>query len=362
MFEEIFKIGQNILIDIFNIWPYLVLTIPLSVAIHVSGISKNISKFLTKNGSASILLATIIGSFSPFCSCGVIPIIASLLMGGVPLAPIMSFWIASPSMDPEVFFLSVSMLGWDLALWRLISTFIISLSAGYLTQYLYSKNWFGNNILITDKKIYFNEYMRGIFSQIKTLYTEILLYVSRLRPGIYFYNRYKKEILGNSCCSTASIVESKFNQSSCSCTKQIAEPHEENSLISKVVDETVKATFVVLKFMGLAFLIKALVNIYVPEELILELLGNKSNYSIIVSTFVGIPFYANNLIALPMIGSFIDQGMSNGAALAFLIAGPITTLPAMAAVWGITNKKVFLVYLAIPIFSAIIFGYLVNIL
>jgi uncharacterized membrane protein YraQ (UPF0718 family) len=61
-----------------------------------------------------------------------------------------------------------------------------------------------------------------------------------------------------------------------------------------------------------------------------------------------------------MISSFLEQGMSYGAALAFLIAGPITTLPAMAAVYGMTNKRVFAVYLAIPILGAIFFGYLID--
>jgi hypothetical protein len=33
-------------------------------------------------------------------------------LSGVPLAPIMSSWIASPTMDPEIFTLSVGILGW----------------------------------------------------------------------------------------------------------------------------------------------------------------------------------------------------------------------------------------------------------
>ena len=84
-----------------KVWPYLLLTIPLSVAVHVSGVAKHINLALRRKPLVSIILATVVGAFSTFCSCGVIPIIAAMLIGGVPLAPIMSFWVASPSMDPR---------------------------------------------------------------------------------------------------------------------------------------------------------------------------------------------------------------------------------------------------------------------
>ena len=40
------------------------------------------------------------------------------------------FRFASPTMDPEIFFLTVSTLGWDLAVWRLGATLVLSLSGG----------------------------------------------------------------------------------------------------------------------------------------------------------------------------------------------------------------------------------------
>jgi len=87
----------------------------------MSGASKHIKRAFDAGPIAAILLATIVGAFSPFCSCGVIPVIAALLIGGVPLPPVMAFWIASPSMDPEIFFLSVGTIGWDLAVCRFLS-------------------------------------------------------------------------------------------------------------------------------------------------------------------------------------------------------------------------------------------------
>ncbi|MBU8910193.1 MAG: permease, partial [Desulfobacterales bacterium] len=141
MSDEIIKI-MNFMIDAFvHIWPYLVVTIPIAVAVNMSGASKYIKRAFDAGPITAIFLATIVGAFSPFCSCGVIPVIAALLIGGVPLPPVMAFWIASPSMDPEIFFLSVGTIGWNLAIWRISGTLILSLSAGFITYLLMQKKW-----------------------------------------------------------------------------------------------------------------------------------------------------------------------------------------------------------------------------
>ena len=147
MMNEFLKIGQFMLGAFLHAWPYLLVTIPVAVFVNVSGISKYIERALRAKPMTAIFLATLVGAFSPFCSCGVIPVISALLIGGVPLAPVMSFWLASPSMDPEIFFLSVAELGMDLAVWRLAGTFIMSLCGGFITHFFLKTGWLDNNIL-----------------------------------------------------------------------------------------------------------------------------------------------------------------------------------------------------------------------
>jgi len=50
--------------------------------------------------------------------------------------------------------------------------------------------------------------------------------------------------------------------------------------------------------------------------------------------------------------------MSPAAALAFLIAGPTTTLPAMAAVWSLVTHRVFVLYVSFALVGAVVLGYL----
>jgi uncharacterized membrane protein YraQ (UPF0718 family) len=113
----------------------------------------------------------------------------------------------------------------------------------------------------------------------------------------------------------------------------------------------------VIKFMALAFFLEALIELYVPSDLISSFLGESNPLAIISAALLGVPVYTSNLSALPMISGLLAQGMLPGAGLAFLIAGPITTLPAMAAVWGLVSKKVFALYVAFALLGAIILGY-----
>jgi uncharacterized membrane protein YraQ (UPF0718 family) len=80
--------------------------------------------------------------------------------------------------------------------------------------------------------------------------------------------------------------------------------------------------------------------------------------AIATAAILGVPTYTSSLTALPMISGLLTQGMNPAAALAFLIAGPTTTLPAMAAVWPLVARRVFVLYVSFSLAGAIIIGYL----
>jgi uncharacterized membrane protein YraQ (UPF0718 family) len=114
----------------------------------------------------------------------------------------------------------------------------------------------------------------------------------------------------------------------------------------------------VVKFMLLAWFIGAWIYLYVPETWIANSLGGDNPFVIITAALLGIPVYTSNLTAMPLVAGLINQGMNPAAALAFLIAGPTTTLPAMSAVWGIVNRRVFTFYIGFSFIGSIIFGYI----
>jgi uncharacterized membrane protein YraQ (UPF0718 family) len=79
-----------------------------------------------------------------------------------------------------------------------------------------------------------------------------------------------------------------------------------------------------------------------------------------MAALIGVLVYTINLTVLPMISGLLAQGMNPAAALALLIAGPTTTLPAMAAVWGLTNRRVFVLYVSFSLVGALVLGYVYS--
>jgi uncharacterized membrane protein YraQ (UPF0718 family) len=79
-----------------------------------------------------------------------------------------------------------------------------------------------------------------------------------------------------------------------------------------------------------------------------------------MASLIGIPLYLGNLSALPIVKGLITQGMQPGAAIAFLIAGPVTTIPAMTAVWAVVRRPVFVLYIAISLIGSMLLGFMVS--
>ena len=90
---------------------FMLLSVGLTAYAKASGVDNLISRAFTGPPLLAVVSAALMGALSPFCSCGVIPIIVALLAMGVPLAPVMAFWLASPLMDPSMFVMTASVLG-----------------------------------------------------------------------------------------------------------------------------------------------------------------------------------------------------------------------------------------------------------
>jgi hypothetical protein len=330
MFDHILAITQFILNAFLHVWPYLLITIPLAVAVQMSGASKYISRAFAAQPVVAIFLATAIGAFSPFCSCGVILVVATLLIGGVPLAPVMSFWIASPSMDPEVFFLSVATIGWNLAVGRLVATLLLSLSAGFITHFVVQQSWLGTEILRSRKPTSVQSYGALLKESWQSLKQRLAV-----SPVLGFTARNTTLATEAACCSNSAdialtdswqpVTVTTVSSSNCGCGPANALAAESScslkpaSFRQRLLSETWSATLMVAKFMALAFFLEALIILYVPAEWIAGLLGQQNQWAILLAALIGVPIYTTELTALPMVSGLLAQGMDPGATAA---AGP----------------------------------------
>jgi uncharacterized membrane protein YraQ (UPF0718 family) len=334
--QDLARVASFVATSLRHVWPLLAISIPFAVALRVSGLSSKLSRAFGHRPVIGILLATAAGAFGPFCSCSVIPVIASMLIGGVPLAPVMSFWIASPTMDPEIFFMSAAILGWQLAVARLVATLLLSVAAGFVTLALIRHRWMGTDFL-----------RPGATASEKSVSPLV-----RLRSAV-------RRITARRAETAVAAVQTPFACDRCGRSPVSDETAESPPpWIRHVVREGAKITLWVLQFMLLAFVLEAVITLYIPQTLIVTWIGSGKAWSPALAALIGIPLYTGNLTAMPLIGGLLDQGMSPAAALAFLVAGPVTTIPAMAAVWGVVRRRVFFLYLALGVGGALFFGYL----
>ena len=284
--------------------PYLVLSIGLAAYAGATGADGLIARAFTGSPALMILLAALAGGLSPFCSCGVIPLIAALLAMGVPLSAVMAFWLASPVMDPSMFVLTAGVLGLEFAVAKTLAAIGIGLLGGW-TVHLVAR--------------------AGGLSD-------------PLRPGV-----------GNGGCGGSKVRTRR---------EVVWRFWTDPARVAKFRAEGAKATLFLAKWLLLAFLLESLMLAFVPAESVTALLGGSGLLPIATATLVGVPAYLNGYAALPLVGGLVGQGMAPGAGLAFLVAGGVTSLPAAIAVWALVKRPVFVLYVALALAGSFASGVL----
>ena len=95
---------------------------------------------------------------------------------------------------------------------------------------------------------------------------------------------------------------------------------------------------------------------YIPAEMIAGVLGGTGVGPIFMGALVGAPAYLNSYAAVPLVDALLAQGMSQGAAMSFVIAGGVSCIPAAIAVWALVKPRVFAAYLGFAVTGAMIAG------
>lgn len=357
--NDIVEITQFVAAAVWQVWPLFLISIILSVLIRTLKLDGVIRRAFDANVGTAILLATLVGAFSPFCSCTVVPVVAGLLLSGVPLAPVMAFWIASPTMDPEIFTLSVGVLGWPMALVRLGATLALSLAAGFITLALTRSTLLAH--VLPGKK---RQPAAAGLAPSTAPGTSSAASIPLVMMAAETAQTRRREIQQPEvamtaggcavCQDTTTRRESRWFGSLAATLRQID--------WSDFGYEVGKQSWLLGRWLLLAFLLEALITRYVPQSAIAGILGEGNIFAVPLAALIGVPLYLSNLTALPIVNGLLAQGMQPGAAIAFLIAGPVTTVPAMTAVYGVVHKRIFALYLGIGLLGAMLLGFITNIL
>jgi uncharacterized membrane protein YraQ (UPF0718 family) len=103
-------------------------------------------------------------------------------------------------------------------------------------------------------------------------------------------------------------------------------------------------------------------NGLIPATWMAALFGEGATYGVPLAAVLGFPVYISTEASLPLVRSMIDAGMSQGAALAFLITGAGTSLGAIAGLLTIARWRVVAIVVGTLWVSAVLFGTAYNVL
>jgi uncharacterized protein len=156
-FEKLFFTYQNsltsrILVDAFillkALWIWILAGIFMTAVAKTLVPRERLVPFFTKRQHASILGAAMLGAASPLGTYTVIPLAAGLASAGMPIPALLAFVIASPLIDPNLFFLTAGAMGYSMAFLRLVSAVLLGIAAGYAARLVFRKN---TSVLLVDR-------------------------------------------------------------------------------------------------------------------------------------------------------------------------------------------------------------------
>jgi uncharacterized membrane protein YraQ (UPF0718 family) len=86
-----------------------------------------------------VSLAAVIGIISPIPTYIAVPLGVSFLYTGISFSAVIAFMIASPLMNPGIFYLTFSRLGPEIAIARVVAAALLAIGGGYLISWIFRK-------------------------------------------------------------------------------------------------------------------------------------------------------------------------------------------------------------------------------
>lgn len=289
------------MLDLFGqLWFYFIVGIVATTLISVFWRKDRVAAFFQRSSGISIITAAFVGVVSPMPTYVAIPLVAALFRVGVPIPPLFAFLISSPLMNPVLFSLTAGAFGYEMAAARLLSSLALGIASGAIMQKLASHSRIG---LFLNK----NGGLFGIPDGPEAAGRNIRTYVSEFVHHLYRLTRFAG------------------------------------------------------KYFFLGILIAAVVKVLIPAGWIISTLGNQRTFSVLAAVAAGVPLYACGGGTIPVMQTLQGLGMDKGAILAFFISGPATKLSTLIALKAVIIRDAFILYLAIALIGAFVFGLLFSI-
>ncbi len=283
--------------------PLVVPGIILAAWVSASGVGGRIAEVFNGRLWQTVIMASLIGALTPVCGVTVLPLMAGLLASGVPLAPVMAFWLSSPITDPAMLTTTAATLGLSFAIGKTLAAFGLGMIGGFATAALEGRPWI----------------------------------CEPLRS-----NRLVGELGRKTCCGSGGFTVAIW---------RIAERRKRFLVDAKAT------TRLILICLVPAFAAEYWLNEALQPEALSAYVGDDAWWAVPLAVIVGAPAYLDGYAALPLTRGLIEHGMSQGAAMAFLVSGGVVSIWGAMAIFPVLKSKPFLLYMGLAVVGSMISGW-----
>lgn len=320
---EIITTFLTALFDLSNAMaPYILFGLIFAGILHELVPESIVTKHLGKDNVISVIKATLFGIPLPVCSCGVIPLATSIKKSGASKGATLSFLISTPITGVDSILATFGMFGWIFTIYRVITSMIIAMVAGILTNIFDKQEQ--KTVAVNKFSVHPQNFKAEVSSE-------------------NFSIKVPKEEV-KSCCSSSGTS---------SCSSQTKQGKFSLGKAMHYAFVTLLGDIAKPLFWGL--ILGALITIAVPQNLS-DMLIEYSWISYIIAIAIAVPMYVCATASLPIAAALMLSGVSAGAAFVFLSAGPATNTVTIGVVKKMLGIKSLYIYLGSIVFGSVIFG------
>ncbi len=285
--------------------PWVLLGFAAAGAIHAFVPAESLARHLGGRGPGSVLKAALIGIPLPLCSCGVLPVAAGLRRGGAGRGATASFLVSTPETGVDSIAVTWALMDPLMTLLRPVAAFVTALAAGLAANLL------------------------------------------------------PEESAGPTVGQLAPAGAAGGCAGGC-CNGQCAAPGPAPSRLAAgwafVRDDLLPD---IGPWLLLGVLVAGLIAVLVPESALAALPGGEWA-SMLGMLVVAVPLYICATSSTPVAAALVLKGLSPGAALVLLLAGPATNAATIAVVGRILGRAAVPVYLGAIVACSLAMGWAAN--
>lgn len=289
-----------------QVMPIVIPGILLAAWIMASGAGDRVAAVFQGRTVQTVLAATVIGAVIPVCGVTVLPLMVGLLAAGVPLAPVMAFWLASPVTDPALLSATMATLGWEFAVGKTLAAIGLGLLGGCATSLFGRREWARAPLRSN--------------SLVSTL-----------------------GATGGGCEGAAGHFEARI--------------WRDPATRRRFAREAMSISRLMVLVLTPAFAAEFLLNSWLQPDALAGYVGRESALAVPLAVIVGGPAYLDGFAALPLTRALLELGMSPGAAMAFLVSGGVVSIWGAMAIFPVLRLKPFLLYLVLAVVGSMLSGW-----